>query len=38
MSNNETVLLVDDEPDLLESCRRILESEFNCVTTTNPNE
>ncbi len=38
MSNNETVLLVDDEPALLESCRRILESEFKCVTTTNPND
>jgi len=31
----ETILLIDDEPDLLESCRRILEDEdCDCVTTT----
>lgn len=39
MSENEkeknVVLLVDDEPDLLESCARILEDEpVECVTTT----
>lgn len=39
MSDNDkekrVVLLVDDEPDLLESCARILEDEpVECVTTT----
>ncbi|VAX25475.1 Signal-transduction regulatory protein FlgR [hydrothermal vent metagenome] len=30
-----TILLVDDEPDLLENCARILEEEnYKCVTTT----
>lgn len=33
------VLLVDDEPDLLESCARILEDEgIRCVTTTDPRQ
>jgi DNA-binding NtrC family response regulator len=31
----EVAILVDDEPDLLESCARILEGEgYRCVTTT----
>ena len=35
MKNGELILLVDDEPDLLESCVRILEDEdYSCVTTT----
>lgn len=43
MSENEeikgTVLVVDDEPDLLESYARILEAEqYKCVTTTDPFE
>lgn len=33
--DREVVLLVDDEPDLLESCARILEGDgYKCVTTT----
>lgn len=39
MKNGELILLVDDEPDLLESCVRILEDEeYNCVTTTDSTE
>lgn len=35
MKNGELIFLVDDEPDLLESCVRILEEEqYSCVTTT----
>jgi len=35
MNEGGVVLLVDDEPDLLESCERILSDEgFICVTTT----
>ncbi len=35
MSGKKTILLIDDEPDLLESCVRILEDEgFACVATT----
>lgn len=35
MKNKEVILLVDDEPDLLENCTRILEEEnYSCVTTT----
>jgi DNA-binding NtrC family response regulator len=34
-TGQEAVILVDDEPDLLESCARILEGEgYKCVTTT----
>jgi len=35
MKNGELILLVDDEPDLLESCVLILEDEkYNCITTS----
>jgi len=35
MSEQDLILLVDDEADLLENCVRILEEEdFRCVTTT----
>ncbi len=35
----KTILLIDDEPDLLESCVRILNDEkLFCVTTESPNE
>lgn len=35
----KTILLIDDEPDLLESCVRILNDEkFFCVTTESPDE
>jgi len=34
-----TVMMVDDEPDLLESCQRILEDEdYRCLTTTDSSE
>lgn len=33
----DKVLVVDDEPDMLENCRRILGSAgYHCLTTTNP--
>lgn len=35
MEEKALILLIDDEPDLLESCARILEEEnYECVTTT----
>lgn len=38
-AGREVAVLVDDEPDLLESCARILESEgYKCVTTTDGNQ
>ncbi len=43
MSENKEIkgkiLIVDDEPDLLESCARILEgAQYECVTTSDPYE
>ena len=39
VKERKTVLLIDDEPDLLENCVRILEDEqYFCVTTTSGND
>lgn len=33
------LLILDDEPDMLENCRRILgQAGYQCLTTTEPNE
>ncbi len=35
--NDETILVVDDEEDMLENCARLLERKgYSCVTTSNP--
>ncbi len=37
--NDEKILIVDDEEDMLENCRRILDRKgFSCITTNNPLE
>jgi len=36
---NEKIMIIDDEPDMLENCSRILErSHYTCITTGNPLE
>jgi DNA-binding NtrC family response regulator len=37
MNSNARILIVDDEPDMLENCRRLLEPEgYECDTLQNP--